>query len=155
MMREAIHAFKYDGRHCLGRWLAARMAQTAARDFPCHTIEGVLPVPLHWVKARLRGMNPAGALAQEVAARLDVPCETRILRRVRWTATQTRLNHRQRLGNVTEAFQAALPHPSMRAVLLVDDVLTSGATAHACATALRRVGVERVWVLAAARAVLE
>jgi len=154
-VRAAVHAFKYDGHRRLGRWLAHRMAQTAARHLRDESIDRILPVPMHWAKRRLTGANPAEWLASAVAARLGLPCEVRTLRRTRWTPTQTRLTRPQRLRNVRDAFAASGPPLGGRTVLLVDDVLTSGATAQACARALRAHGAARVLVLTAARALPE
>lgn len=150
MMREAIHAFKYDGRHRIGHWLAAHMAQTAEVELPLTTIDQIVSVPMHGLKARFKGVNPAAFLAQAVARRVGLPCDLRALKRTRWTTTQTRLTRRQRFRNVAGAFAARRSCVSGRVVLLVDDVLTSGATAHACAAALQEAGASRVFVLTAA-----
>ncbi len=149
--QEAVRRFKYRRRWRLGRWLAARMAETAYAEFPLQDIALILPVPLHWLKRRLRGWNPAEFLAASVARTLEKPCQPQALRRRRWTATQTRLPHARRFRNVRSAFSARPELVRDRSVLLVDDVLTSGATAEACARALREAGARRVFVLAAAR----
>lgn len=150
-IREAIHQFKYRRRWRLGRWLADDMATTAGTSLPLDDISLILPVPLHWLKRRLKGWNPAEDLAQAVAAALDKPCAPSALRRIRWTATQTRLRGRARFRNVRQAFCARPSLVSRQRVLLIDDVLTSSATAQACASALRQAGADRVFVLTAAR----
>ncbi len=149
-VREAIHAFKYDGHRRIGSWLAERMAQTAARDLPVEEVTAVLPVPMHWLKRRLKGANPAAFLAQTVAELLHRPCHLRAVQRRRWTPSQTRLSLRQRFRNVADAFRPCRRAVEGQTILLVDDVLTSGATAHACADALRTAGAARVYVLTAA-----
>ena len=154
-VRAAVHAFKYDGHRRLGRWLAHRMAQTAAHEVADEPIDRVVPVPMHWAKRRLTGLNPAEWLASAVAAQLGLSCDVRTLRRVKWTPTQTRLTRTLRLRNVREAFAASGSSLKDCTILLVDDVLTSGATAQACAQALRAHGAARVLVLTAARAVPE
>jgi len=150
MVREAIHAFKYQGRRRIGFWLAAKMARTATRDLPVTEIDRIFPVPMHWLKLRLKGVNPAALLAQAVAKSLKLSCDLKLLQRTRWTPSQTRLGVRERFRNVRGSVQARQRGNSPPAVLLVDDVLTSGATAHACALALREAGVKRVFVLTAA-----
>lgn len=148
---DAVCQFKYSGRWRIGRWLAEEMARTARSWFPLGEIEMVVPVPLHWLKRRLRGSNPSEELAVLVAQRLQTPCRPKTLRRRRWTATQTRLRTPARVRNVREAFVARAPAVRDRTILLIDDVVTSGATAGACARALKEAGARRVFVLAAAR----
>jgi len=152
VVREAIHGFKYHGHHRVGRWLAARMAQTAQRELPLAQIDLILPVPMYWLKQRLKGVNPAAFLAQAASQLLQIPYVGGALRRIRWTPTQTRFTRRQRLHNVHGAFRARRRQIADRRVLLVDDVLTTGATAHTCAVALQEAGIKTVFVLTAARA---
>lgn len=151
LARQAIGAFKYHHHLRLGRWLADAMAQAAVRSLPIRDIAAVVPVPLHWLKRHLRGRNPTEELAREVAARLNRRCLSQALSRVRWTSTQTRLSARQRARNVRDAFAARRRLVRGLNVLLIDDVVTSGATANACARALKAAGARKVFVLAAAR----
>jgi ComF family protein len=147
-VREAVHAFKYRGSRRIGAWLASEMARVAAQEGWIRDGSVIVPVPMHWLKARLRGMNAAACLAAGVARQTGLPCERRLLAKKRWTGTQTRRDPRQRFQNVEGAFRAGAAVG--RSVLLVDDVLTTGATAHACAAALRQAGAASVFVLAAA-----
>ena len=149
--QEAIRQFKYHRRWRLGRWLAEQMVNTARASLPLDEVAAVLPVPLHWCKRWLKGWNPAEHLAGDVAQAIEKPCIPQALSRTRWTKTQTRLHGRERFRNVRRAFTARERLVRDRAILLVDDVLTSGATANACATALKEAGATRVFVLAAAR----
>jgi ComF family protein len=120
----------------------------------------VAPVPLHWRRLFTRRYNQAALLAR-VVVRTAVPDrELRLvpdlLRRQRWTGSQAGLKARERRRNVRQAFDV---HPRWRklvaqkSVLLVDDVLTTGATAEACALALARAGAAQVDVLTLARVV--
>jgi len=151
LVRQAIRQFKYHRRWRLGRWLADEMVQAAGAAWTFQDIAMVVPVPLHWLKRWLKGFNPAAHLAAPVARALGKPCVPGALRRTRWTATQTRLAGRARRRNVRGAFTAQARWVRDRTVLLVDDVLTSGATAGACASALKAAGATRVLVLTAAR----
>ncbi|MBI4341751.1 MAG: ComF family protein [Candidatus Omnitrophica bacterium] len=148
---EAVQQFKYHHRWRIGRRLVEEMAAAAHASLPLDDIDAVVPVPLHWLKRRLRGFDPVEQLAGGLARSLCRPCLPRALRRIRWTATQTRLQGRARRRNVRGAFAANPQAVRGRCLLLVDDVLTSGATAQACAEALRRAGALRVFVLTAAR----
>jgi predicted amidophosphoribosyltransferase len=127
------------------------MVATAQRSLPLEEVAGVLPVPLHWLTRHLRGTNPSEELAMLIARSLKKPCLTHALHRRRWTRTQTQLNWRQRIRNVQQAFVARERFVRDRTLLLIDDVLTSGATADACAHALKQAGARRVFVLTAAR----
>ncbi|MBI2884629.1 MAG: ComF family protein [Candidatus Omnitrophica bacterium] len=146
--REAIQAFKYRQHHRLGAWLAAHMTSVARRQVPMSEVEAVLPVPMHWFKQRWRGQHSCALLAQSIASSFGLPCPDGALIRTRWTPAQSSLTPTQRFRNVSGAF--AVRRLPARRVLLVDDVLTSRATAHACAEALRQAGADAVWVLAAA-----
>ena len=121
----------------------------------------LVPVPLHHHRRRQRGYNQAELLAQGLAKGLarrtegarTLRVETRCLRRLRPTLPQTGLDPRTRLDNVRGAFVIAYPECIRKKnVLLVDDVMTTGATVSACAKALKRAGAQRVVVLALARA---
>jgi ComF family protein len=154
-VQTAVRRFKYRRRWRLGHWLADGMAQTAREALPLEDVSAVVPVPLHWLKRRLGGCNPAEDLARPLARALGKPCLPRALVRTRWTTTQTRLSWHERTRNVREAFTAFPGDVRSRTVLLVDDVLTSGATANACALALKQAGARAVFVLTAARTPLE
>lgn len=146
----AIRQFKYSRRWRIGHTLAVQMA-AAASALPLDEVDAVLPVPLHWLKGRFKGFCPPAYLAQIVASLLNKPYLSSALHRARWTATQTSLGWRERFRNVDRAFAARSPLINGRSVLLIDDVLTSGATADACARTLKTAGARRVFLLTAAR----
>lgn len=145
--RRAIHAYKYARRWRLAAWMAEPLAELACRA-GWDGADAIVPVPRHWLKARWRGFDHAAALASELARRLQAPYAPRLLRRRRWTAAQSRLPGPARRRNVSGAFRADRRAHGRR-VLLVDDVLTSGATAEACAQALRDAGAKEIFVLTA------
>ena len=153
--QEVVQQFKYRRRWRLGRWLAESMTAQARAAFPLEEVDAVAPVPPHWLKRRLQGFNAAEDLAAAVARSLKLPCAPHALSRRRWTVTQTRLGWQERFRNVRGAFVAPAARRGYRSLLLVDDVLTSGATANACALALKAAGVARVFVLTAARTPLD
>ncbi|HJV04225.1 MAG TPA: ComF family protein, partial [Actinomycetota bacterium] len=113
-------------------------------------VEAVSWVPLSRRRRARRGFDQAEALARAVAPRLGLPAIP-LLERIRDTPAQARRRGRDRRGSLHEAFRAMSSAPDR--VLLVDDVLTTGATAAACAAALKRAGARRVSVLTAARSV--
>lgn len=112
----------------------------------------LVPVPLHRARLRQRGYDQALELARALAGLGAPPVRADLLQRVRATAAQTRLDARARQGNLEHAF-AVRGGPTLPAhVALVDDVMTTGATLHACARVLRAAGVQRVDAWCVARA---
>ena len=116
----------------------------------------LIPVPLHWGRALRRRYNQSGALARTIERQSGVKVKADLLRRVRATEQQIGLSRAQRATNVQGAFQVAPDRQSElhgRRVVLIDDVLTSGATSDACARALLRAKAAQVDVLVFARVV--
>lgn len=160
-MRGAIHALKYGGLRPMAHRLGAMLAEAIGKlegEAPFEML--VVPVPLHRAKRRQRGFNQARLLAAGAVAALRkqdprwrLRLASRTLLRQRATETQAGLTPHQRRQNLRGAFAVADPD-AVRAkkILLIDDILTTGATASAAALALRRAGAEAVWVVTLARA---
>ncbi|MGA2214454.1 MAG: ComF family protein [Bryobacteraceae bacterium] len=148
-LRQMIHLFKY-GRV---RTLAGPLGKLLARALPREqAVDVIIPMPLHWRKRWQRGFNQSELLAREIGRRTHTPVEN-ALRRVRNTAAQAGLTSAKRRLNVSGAFQASKPAAiDGRRVLLIDDVMTTGATAASCARALQRAGARQVTLLTLARA---
>ncbi len=148
-LREAIHALKYSRRRRMARPLGALMAaHLQATPLP---VQALLPVPLHPTRQAERGFNQAAELAREVARTTGLPVFERGLARGRATDQQARLSAAERRANMRGAFVWRGPGHPPRSVLLVDDVLTTGATLSACAAALKEAGSQEVYGLALAR----
>jgi ComF family protein len=148
-LRELVHLYKYGRIQTLSRPLGELLAAALPLD---ERIDAVTPVPLHWRKQWQRGFNQAELLARGMARRRGVPV-VRALRRVRSTQTQAGLSNTARRRNVAAAFQCRRGAQTLagRRVLLIDDVMTTGSTAAACARVLKRAGVARVVLLTVAR----
>lgn len=151
-LRELIHLFKYGGVRTLARPLGELLRAALPRE---EGFDAVIPVPLYWRRRLGRGFNQADLLAREISRKTGAPC-WRALRRSRSTSAQAGLSNTARRRNVSGAFRckrAFLSAARLRGkkVLLVDDVLTTGSTAAACASALRQAGAARVTVLTVAR----
>lgn len=141
-LRRAVLRLKYDHRTALAAPLAGLLAEALART-GVPPADGIVPVPLHWTRRLERGFNQSELLAARLARHLGVPVVP-ALRRLRPTRAQARLGAGARAQNVAGAFRArtgALPGP---ALLLVDDVCTTGGTLVACAEALLSAGARRV-----------
>ena len=150
-LREAIHALKYEGVRVLARPLGEILAgYWRLEPLP---VRAIVPVPLHRTRLRQRGYNQSLLLARELAERIDLPlCEGALLRE-RNTPSQVGLSVEERWTNVWGAFRCSNSDLRGEHVLLVDDVLTTGATLEACASTLLEAGVEEVWALTLTRAV--
>ncbi len=147
-----IKQLKFGGRL---HWVRA-LSEVAASAFRswggAHCIECVVPVPLHTHRLRQRGFNQSGLLARQLARTLDLPVYLRGLKRTRKTHPQTRLPRQQRLTNVKGAFAIGTGiEIEGRAILLVDDVFTTGTTLSECAAALKAGGAQAVFALTVAR----
>jgi ComF family protein len=150
-VRQAILLFKYGGRPSLGRHLGRLMADATDRLFESSAFDLLIPVPLHPTRERERGFNQAALLAREVGRRCGLPVGHRLLRRVKSTQTQSG-GRRDREANVKGACQVARPERVQdHRLLLVDDVLTTGATVNECAKALLAAGAAEVAVYTLAR----
>ena len=152
--RALVHALKYHDRTDLaptmGRWMAR--AGTQLLD----GADMLIPVPLHWRRAWRRRYNQSGALARVIERQSGVRLRTDLLQRVRATEQQVGLSRPQRASNVQGAFAVSATGKAElqgRRVVLIDDVLTSGATLDACARALLRAKAAEVDVLVFARVV--
>jgi ComF family protein len=149
-----VHAFKYGDRldlaPMLGRWMAH------AGDALLREADALVPVPLHWRRLWTRRFNQSAALAEAISAASGVKVAHTPLRRVKATAQQVGLSRAERATNVQGAFRvdaSAKGEIAGRRLIVVDDVLTSGATSDACARALLRAGAAQVDVLVFARVV--
>ncbi len=150
VLRELIHLYKYGRIRTLAQPLSRLLSLALPRD---EAFDAIAPVPLHWLRRWHRGFNQSELLAREIAARTGLPV-VRALRRTRATSPQAGLSRTRRRLNVASAFFPARHAGRLtgKRVLLVDDVMTTGSTAAACAFALKRAGVKRVALLTVARA---
>ncbi len=148
-LRELIHLFKYGRVQPLAKPLGRLLASALPRE---RSFDVIVPMPLNWRKRWRRGFNQAALLAGEISRRTHVPvCNT--LRRVKNTAAQAGLTNAKRRFNVSGAFRAQSKIALRgKKVLLIDDVMTTGATAASCARALKAAGAAEVTLLTLARA---
>jgi ComF family protein len=148
-LRELVHMLKYEGVTPLAGTLGALMSRAVPRSAG---FDVVVPMPMHWWRRWRRGFNQAELLGREVGRRLGLPMSSAVKRK-KATATQTGLTSSARRKNVAGAFVVSSPERlSGKRVLLVDDVLTTGATVNACAGVLKAAGAVYVAVVTLARA---
>lgn len=148
-VHDALHALKYRKYANVGRWFGTALGRELSTfwDGPF----AVVPVPIHPRKRRERGFNQAELIAEGIAATTGWPVEKNLLRSVRRKATQTKLGRLQRWNNVSGSIAL---HPKATCpqvpVLLIDDVITTGATIAACWKALAPLGMSELWVASVA-----
>ncbi len=150
----AVILLKFEQMEPLGRWFAERLAEVVKREGQGMTADVVVPVPLHRERERERGYNQAALVSKPLARRLGLPHRAVLLVRTRPRPDKQVLSLEERWESVRGAF-ATRPGSQVDKlrVLLVDDVLTTGATLDACARALRDAGAKSVAALTVARVV--
>ncbi len=137
--KESIYRFKYYGKREIGQFLARLLAQKLIVANVQDRVDIVIPIPLHPIKRWIRGFNQAEIIAKELALALEAECCSGVVRRKRYTFTQTKRGREERKEAVADAFVIAKKRRRALAgkgVLLVDDLLTTGATVEACGRVL-------------------
>jgi ComF family protein len=140
IVRKLLHDLKYRGFTETGYYLGRIFAWDLLNDGAFRDIEAVIPVPLHPKKKKKRGFNQSAVIAAGMARELKLPVLENVLIRRSFSSTQTRKSRMERWANVKDIFE--VQHPEIlkdRHVLLVDDVITTGATTEACLQALKKV----------------
>jgi ComF family protein len=151
-MVRAILLLKYEGVLPLGGWFAARLAETARTHAEDLAANVVVPVPLHPARLRERGHNQAELIARPLARRLGLPLKSYLLVRTKPRPDKLRLTRKERWETVRGAYEVyERARVDKLRVLLVDDVMTTGATLDACSRALRQAGASHVACLTVAR----
>lgn len=148
ILREWIHLYKYARVKTMAQPLGDLLAEAVPSEEP---FDVIVPVPLHWLRRWHRGFNQSELLARGLARRLRIPMLS-ALRRTRSTGIQAGLSNTARRRNVARAFRCRRARSVVgKRVLLIDDVMTTGSTAAACALALKRAGAQRVVLATVAR----
>ena len=152
--KELVHRFKYRADFAAGRFLAFLLATHLETALP-GGVDLLVPVPLHRWRLVDRGFNQAALLARDIARQLGLPAAVAALRRASNTRTLAGLHPEERSRELRGAFKVRRPDQvTGRKILLVDDVLTTGATAECCCRALKDAGAVWVGVAVAARVLL-
>ncbi len=156
-LRGLIHLLKYENVTPAAAPLGEVLAQTISELLPAskHAVPLIVPVPLHQGRRRSRGFNQAELIARAAVRRSPDKFEvsTSLLVRHRETISQVGLSREERIENMRDAFRVIDRHRLQgRAVILVDDVMTTGTTLSECARVLKSAGAERVWAATVARA---
>lgn len=156
VVKEAIHRYKYNHASWFEPLLSELLIGRAQQELRAEDWDLIVPIPLHWAKLRGRTFNQAARLARRLSGLTGIPMNTRLLKRTQPTQTQTRLTRAERTENVKRAFAyRGRERIDGARIVLVDDVLTTGATASACAKLLKQKGAAVVDVWTVARGILK
>ncbi len=148
----AIHQFKYGRDLSIGASLASLMADFSFPDLEFTDYSLIIPVPLHIKKLRKRGFNQSIIFADAIGKKWQIPVNFSLLKRCKFTLSQTGLDKKERKRNIKGAFEVTDKAEIIgRNILLIDDVYTTGATLNECAKILIKAGVQKVTVLTLAR----
>lgn len=152
-VQRLLHQLKYKGAKDLGEHLGQRYGSILQEHQYHEQFDLIVPVPLHKYKLRKRGYNQSEHFAIGLAAAMDVPVKADLLIRTINTTTQTHKNRLSRWQNVEQVFKVTEPDQvAGKHILIVDDVLTTGATLEACAVALLEAGAAEVSIATIAAA---
>lgn len=140
-VQKLIHQLKYKGHKEIGGFLGSWIGAELVTSGKFNDVDAVIPVPLHKKKRRARGFNQVEDFGSEVAKALKVPYVDNVLLKTSFSTTQTIKARLARWGNIEETFVLANPERIKNLhLLLVDDIITTGATLEACATVLKEAG---------------
>jgi ComF family protein len=143
-LQQIIHALKYNQRFKLGIYLGKIIAEgLKPKNWQ---IDVIVPVPIHHLKKAERGFNQSDYIAKGLSKELNIPYSTKLIKRVRHTESQTKLNMNERALNVADAFKIKNSKGIQgKNILIVDDVCTTGATLLECGIALHKAGANSVY----------
>jgi len=146
---KVIHHFKYRRKTDLAELLGRAMAGIIKADHTLSKADIIMPIPLFWWKRTRRGYNQADLLARTISLETGI-AQKNTIKRIKSTRTQTRLSEDKRRKNVLNAFEVGDDTVEDKKVILIDDVLTTGATIQECARVLKQSGAARVYSCVAA-----
>lgn len=142
--RASIVKFKYGGRREYADFYGAEMVRRFGRRIRYFSPDAIVPVPVHVSRLRFRGYNQAEVLADRIGEGLGLAVVPGALGRTKKTTAQKQLNAAQRMSNLMQAMEAGPEAKTLRRVLLVDDIYTTGSTLEACSRVLLRAGVTAI-----------
>ena len=144
-IKDALYAFKYDNQRDYADFFVECVLQRYGKELQTLELDGIIPVPVHRHKRKMRGYNQAELLAKQIGRRLKIKVYADYLERCVDTSPQKELNDKIRMKNLKNAFKMSENAIKLKRVLLVDDIYTSGATIEACTSVLLAAGVEDIY----------
>ncbi len=150
-LQTLIHSLKYEKKFLIGNYLGGLLAEMRSAAISEWKIDYIMPVPLHRLKIAERGYNQSYHIAKGIGKKLNIPVVNSFVKRVKYTQSQTNLTRKERENNLTGAFRVRSPEKIKgKNLLIIDDVITTGATTNECAKILINAGAGSIYVASAA-----
>ncbi|KXX67900.1 ComF family protein [Flammeovirga sp. SJP92] len=150
VVQSLIHNLKYKGNQRIGKWIADFYLDHKKKTF-FEDIDVIVPVPLHTKRNKERGYNQVDVLCESIATITNIPYNKKAVKRVKYTTSQTKKSREQRLKSMEDVFTIPLPEVvSGKNILIVDDVLTTGATVESLGRTLVKSGAKTISILSIA-----
>jgi ComF family protein len=144
-LQTLVHELKYNKRFLNGVFLGEQIAELRKDKIKKWEIDVIIPIPLHSLKLAERGFNQAYYISKGLSKKLNIPMKNKIIKRKKFTQSQTKLTRKEREANLTGAFELLNSKiVDKKNVLIIDDVITTGATTNECAKVLLSAGVRKV-----------
>lgn len=145
-LQSIVHSIKYEQKFVNAKYLGNILGEAIKIIKPNWEIDFIIPVPLHSLKKIERGFNQSFYISKGIAKKIDAAVVQNILKRKRWTDTQTKMDKTERMENVKEAFTVSNPDKiNSKNILLVDDIITTGSTISECGRQLLNAGANKVF----------
>lgn len=146
-VNQSIYQFKYHNQRRFGEIYAEEILRVHGHAIESWNPDLILPVPLHKRRRKKRGYNQAAIIGRKLGSSLGIPVDEKSLRRRIYTDPQKKLGKRERKENLNRAFALRKDFSAVPAVLLIDDIYTTGSTIDAIAGLLKKKGIEKVYFL--------
>jgi ComF family protein len=145
-LQHIIHALKYDKKFLIGKYLGENLGKYFTSQFQSWNINLIIPIPLHHLKKAERGFNQSFYIAKGISKATKIPLSGRTVKRIRFTQSQTTMTLKEREENIEGAFKVRKTENVKRKnILLIDDVMTTGATISGCGRVLLKAGANQIY----------
>ena len=152
-LEKLIHKLKYEQNYQIGRFLGEKIGHQIRLSFESWSADLIIPIPLHALKKAERGFNQSDEIAKGLSKTLKLAYSSRVVKRIRFTKTQTQFSLSERKENISNAFKVMRKKSiNGKNIILVDDVITTGATTSECAKVLLNAGANKIYVVSVALA---
>jgi ComF family protein len=150
-LQHIIHPLKYNQRFLIGKFLGKKLGNSIMSTLNEWLIDFIVPVPLHQLKKAERGYNQSFYIAKGISEITGLPINDKVIKRKRFTQSQTTMNMKERQANISNAFKINNKNKLLgKNFLIVDDVITTGATTSECGKVLLKTGANKIYAASVA-----